>query len=118
MNETQQGALVSLHYSGKAEGPTAPFGLDPGALRDASTTLLLAAPEYHAVRSIVLDNFWGGTPRPPKRQFFWAGFGEGRNRLLTIVSAPGITKIDLRRLGHQNSIWWHRFSSTFGDFHG
>jgi hypothetical protein len=51
------GCLISLHYSGEADGPTAAFGLDIGSYREASDTLLLVAPEYQALRTLTLDYF-------------------------------------------------------------
>eukprot|EP00439_Symbiodinium_sp_Y106_P063482 s1679_g9.t2 len=53
----QDASQVTLHYSGKAEGPTAMFGLDPGGFEKASESLLLVAPEYASLRSLVLDYF-------------------------------------------------------------
>eukprot|EP00930_Biecheleria_cincta_P042954 TRINITY_DN29551_c0_g1_i1.p1 TRINITY_DN29551_c0_g1~~TRINITY_DN29551_c0_g1_i1.p1 ORF type:complete len:4122 (-),score=701.34 TRINITY_DN29551_c0_g1_i1:256-12621(-) len=50
-------SLVTSHYAGHAEGPSLPFGIDPGPLREASETLLLVAPEYQALRALVLDYF-------------------------------------------------------------
>eukprot|EP00929_Paragymnodinium_shiwhaense_P044942 TRINITY_DN23026_c0_g1_i2.p1 TRINITY_DN23026_c0_g1~~TRINITY_DN23026_c0_g1_i2.p1 ORF type:complete len:4431 (+),score=980.35 TRINITY_DN23026_c0_g1_i2:153-13445(+) len=48
---------VTLHYSGQADGPVLPFGLDPGVFRKVSESLLLPAPEYAALRTLVLDYF-------------------------------------------------------------
>ncbi|CAK0789330.1 unnamed protein product, partial [Prorocentrum cordatum] len=51
-------SLLPLHYSGEADGPTKPFGLDPGVFREASEALLLVAPEYAVLRTLVLDYFY------------------------------------------------------------
>ncbi|CAJ1373459.1 unnamed protein product [Effrenium voratum] len=51
------GSLASRHYSGLAEGPCLPFGVDCGTFKAASATLLLVAPECQALRSLVLDYF-------------------------------------------------------------
>ncbi|CAK0887698.1 unnamed protein product [Prorocentrum cordatum] len=42
------GELASLHYSGRADGPCPPFGIDARDFRKASETLLLVAPENQA----------------------------------------------------------------------
>eukprot|EP00435_Cladocopium_sp_Y103_P015704 s3542_g3.t2 len=57
LTDSLHGSLASRHYAGLAQGPCQPFGVEPGAFQAASETLLLVAPEYQALRTLVLDYF-------------------------------------------------------------
>ncbi|CAK9117272.1 unnamed protein product [Durusdinium trenchii] len=57
LTDSLHGSLSSRHYAGLADGPCQPFGVEPGAFQEASETLLLVAPEYQALRTLVLDYF-------------------------------------------------------------
>lgn len=50
-------SLLSLHYSGRAEGPIFPFGFDAGYFRLESDNAKLADPSLQVVRSQCLDYF-------------------------------------------------------------
>ena len=50
-------SLLSLHYSGQAEGPVHPFGFDAGYFRLESDNAKLADPYLQVVRSQCLDYF-------------------------------------------------------------
>jgi hypothetical protein len=56
-DEQLNASQISLHYSGAASGPGTAFGLDPGTFAEISETLLFVAPEYSALRALVLDYF-------------------------------------------------------------
>lgn len=51
-------AQSSLHYSGRALGPLAPFGFDVGDFAEESEYLKFATPEAAAARTQVLDYFY------------------------------------------------------------
>jgi len=48
---------LTSHYSGSNSGPKHVFGLDPKVFEEVSETLLLVAPEYVTLRTLVLDYF-------------------------------------------------------------
>ena len=50
-------SLLSLHYSGQAEGPIFPFGFDAGYFRLESDNAKLPDPHLQVVRSLCLDYF-------------------------------------------------------------
>eukprot|EP00434_Breviolum_minutum_P025505 symbB.v1.2.022536.t1/scaffold2007.1/size92683/1 len=57
LTDTLHGSLASRHYAGLAPGPCSAFGVELGEFHSASETLLLVAPEYQALRTLVLDYF-------------------------------------------------------------
>ena len=73
----------SLHYSGAAEGPAAPFALEMRHFERESARAQLLQPQYAAARTMLLDYF-GDLARsvPEKRLLFRfdARWGSGRAR--------------------------------------
>ena len=81
----------SLHYSGAAEGPAAPFALEMRHFERESARAQLLQPQYAAARTMLLDYF-GDLARsvPEKRLLFRfersMGIGPGEEALITQIN--------------------------------
>ena len=57
MRATDAPSALSLHYSGAAEGPAAPFALEMRHFERESARAQLLQPQYAAARTMLLDYF-------------------------------------------------------------